>query len=227
MRKKILIVSILAAILMILLPISAVVGSNIIKTNSENKSITSPLFTRRVNNILKKDTTMINTNYMGKGRLFNLFLTKKTSLVGWIDKAIKMINLRPEIFNKLLDRIGTIPGVVDILKKNNININDFNNYINTFKNNPSLVKKEIDKAVEMFGEQNLKIPIDEPPKPLGFSGQIGCIMIFFIVVLPLLIMISTMIATFTIITCLNIRGCFEKILESVFSGLQGLSPPDY
>jgi hypothetical protein len=79
----------------------------------------------------------------------------------------------------------------------------------------------------MFDDQQLRVPINEPPKPLGFSGQLGCGLVFILVILPLMLVIGTMIATFTIITCLNIGGCFEKILESVFSGLQGLTPPDY
>ncbi|MCK4416220.1 MAG: hypothetical protein KAU84_03620 [Thermoplasmatales archaeon] len=227
MRKKVLVVSIFAAVLMVLLPISAVVGTNIVKSDVEKRSIASPLFTTRVNSILKKDTKKINTNYIGKGRIFNLFLTKKTSLDGWIDRAIKMINVRPEMLNRLLDKIDTIPGVVNALKENGIDTNDLKNYINIIGNDPSLLKKEIDKAVEMFGEQQLKLPMDEPPEPLGFSGQIGCVMIFFMIVLPILVMIGTMIATFTIISCLNIGGCFEKILQSIFDGLQGLTPPGY
>jgi hypothetical protein len=227
MRKKILVISILAAALMILLPISAVVGSNIAKSGSEIRSINSPLFSRRVNNILNKDTKMIYTHYIGKGKIFNLFLAKKTSLDGLIDQAIKIINIQPEMFNVLVERIDTIPTIVNVFKENNLNIDEFKNYINKIKNDPNLFKNEINKAVEMFDDQQLRVPINEPPKPLGFSGQLGCGLVFILVILPLMLVIGTMIATFTIITCLNIGGCFEKILESVFSGLQGLTPPDY
>ena len=105
MRKKVLVVSIFAAVLMVLLPISAVVGTSIVKSDVKKRSIASPLFTARVNSILKKDTKKINTNYIGKGRIFNLFLAKKTSLDGWIDKAIKMINIQPAMFNILVEKI--------------------------------------------------------------------------------------------------------------------------
>ncbi|MCK5261685.1 MAG: hypothetical protein KAJ44_05855 [Thermoplasmatales archaeon] len=228
MRKKILVISIFAAVLMILLPISAVVGTNIVKSNDEKRSIASPLFTKRVNSIMKKNTMRISTNYLGKGKILNLFFLKESSLQSWIDKAIKMINVRPEMFNRLLDKIDTIPEVVNVFKENGIDMNDFKNYINIIKNDPSLLKKEIDKAVETFGEQQLKLPIDEPPEPLGFSGQLGCMMVFFMVIFPILVMIGTMIATFTILTCLNINNCLEKILQGILEGaLQGLTPPGY
>ncbi|RLI64814.1 MAG: hypothetical protein DRO67_03555, partial [Candidatus Asgardarchaeum californiense] len=64
-------------------------------------------------------------------------------------------------------------------------------------------------------------------KPVGFSGQPGCLIAFF-VILPVLILVGTMIATFTIVTCLNVGGCFEQILQNIFEGFsQGLTPPVY
>jgi hypothetical protein len=226
MRKKILVISIFAAVLMILLPISAVVGTNIVKSNDEKRSIVSPLFATRVNSIMKKDTKRINTNYLGKGKILNLFFLKESSLQSWIDKAIKIIKAKPNMFSRLIDNIDTNPKVLNLLKENSVDMNDFKNYINIIKNDPSLLKKEIDKTIETFGEQKLKLPIDEPPEPLGFSGQLGCVLVFFTVLLPILVMIGTMIATFTIITCLNIGGCLENILGGILEGaLQGLTPP--
>ncbi|UCF12734.1 MAG: hypothetical protein JSW06_00355 [Thermoplasmatales archaeon] len=228
MKKKVLIISIFAAVLMILLPISIVVGTNIVKSDAEKRSITSPLFAKRVNSFIKKDTKRINTNYLGKGKILNIFFLKESSLQSWIDKSIKIIEARPNIFNRLINNIETNPKVVNILQKNSIDINDFKNNINIIKNNPSLLKKEIDKVIETFGVQKLKLPINEPPEPLGFTGQLGCILVFFTVLLPILVMIGTMIATFTIITCLNIGGCFENILGGILEGaLQGLTIPGY
>ena len=228
MKKQILIISIVAAFLMILLPISAVVGTNIVKSDAEKRNIASPLFTTRVNSIIKKDTKRINANYLGKGKILYLFLLKESSLQSWIDKAIKIIKARPNMFSRLIDNIETNPKVVNILKKNNIDMNDFVNNIKIIKNDPSLLKKEIDKAIETFGEQKLKLPFNEPPEPLGFSGQLGCFLVFFTVLLPILVMIGTMIATFTIITCLNIVCCLENILQGILEGaLQGLTPPGY
>jgi len=220
MNKKILVGSILAAALLALLPMSSVIGSNLTNTNAEKRN--SPLFAARVNNVLQKGTGRINTNYIGKGRIFPVFITKKSSLDGWIDKAIKLINFNPAMLDKLLDQIENIPGIINVFKQNGLEINDFKHQINIIKNNPMLLKEEIDKAVELAGE-SLELSITDP-EPLGFSGQPGCLLTFFII-LPIIVMIVTMIATFTIITCLNIGGCFERLWENIAEGFQGLTPP--
>ena len=130
---------------------------------------------------------------------------------------------------KKLDKIQKTPRIVNTLREYNIDIEDFNAYINQIKNDPSTLKQKIEEAVQKLGSQpNLHYLSDDPPfEPLGnFSGQIGCILVFFLVIFPLLIMIGTMIATFTIITCLNVGGCFERILQAIFEGFsQGLTPP--
>lgn len=222
MNKKILILSVLAAVLMVLLPISSVVGTNVVKSNMKKGSVDSPLFATRVNSFTQKDTKKIHTSFLGKGLEFNIFLTKRSSLDRWIDRAIKIVNAKPELLDKLLDKIVTVPGVINLLNENDISLNDFISHIEMIKNNPSLLEKEIEEAVQIAG-LNLEIPINDP-EPLGFSGQPGCF-IAFLIILPILIMIGTMIATFTIITCLNIGGCFETIMQNIFESFaQGLTP---
>ena len=222
MKNKILIISIFAAILMILLPISAVVGTNIAKSDGENINVVSPLFTNRINRVLRKDSNKISSNYIGKGTIFKLFPVKKMSLSSYIDKAIKIINAKPELLNKVIDKIDTIPGVVNILRENAMNIDDFKNHINNVKNDPNLLKEEVEYAIQTAGA-NLELTPDDP-EPLGFSGQFGCL-IAFIILLPIIVMIATMIATFTIVTCLNIGGCFETIMKNILESFaQGLTP---
>ena len=45
---------------------------------------------------------------------------------------------------------------------------------------------------------------------------------------PLLAVVGMIIATITILTCLNINGCFETLVRGLVDGfVQGLVPPDY
>ena len=77
MNKKILIGSILAAVLIVLASMSSVVGY---KSSDKKSVVDSPLFSARVNKILNKGTTKLNFKYVGSERKFNIFLSEKTSL---------------------------------------------------------------------------------------------------------------------------------------------------
>jgi hypothetical protein len=152
-----------------------------------------------------------------------IFLSRKSSLQRWIDRALLLVDRRPELFDEILNKVDTIPAIANQLEANDITLEEFTAYINRLKNDPELMVKEVDKAVEMSGRNILF----SPPHPLGFSGQPGCLIAFFII-LPVLIMIATMIATFTILTCLNINDCFAQILGGILEAFaQGLTPPDY
>jgi predicted DNA repair protein MutK len=61
---------------------------------------------------------------------------------------------------------------------------------------------------------------------LDTSNAIGCF-ITVLVLLPVAIMLALLIATITIVTCLNLGGCFEKIAEQILENIvQRLTPPD-
>jgi hypothetical protein len=143
-------------------------------------------------------------------------------LDGWVDRALKIITKNPEIFQVLIDKLESIPGIILLFEQQHLDLGEFQQYLQTMKNDPDVLGQEIETILDQLGDS-----VDfslEDPEPLGFSGQPGCL-IGLLIILPILIMIGTMIATFTIITCLNINGCFEKVFEGIFEGLQGLTPP--
>jgi hypothetical protein len=70
-----LVISGIAALGLILLPIKSVVNTNVIKSKTEK---IPPLFIVRSQRSLKKDNSKnIITNYLGKGEQLNLLLPKK------------------------------------------------------------------------------------------------------------------------------------------------------
>ncbi len=172
MRKKVLVVSIFAAVLMVLLPISAVVGTNIVKSDVEKISIASPLFAVRTQRSLnKEEIKKINSNYLGKGKQLNILLPEKPMAQIWIDKAIKLFDTNPVLFDKLLERLDKIPNIAKMLEKHDVSEQDIKNYMMIIKNNPS-------ELVEEIGDSQITMPFNNIPQPLGLeTGNLGCIII--------------------------------------------------
>ena len=191
---------------MTLLPMSAVVGTNIVKSDIEKRNIASPLFAIRTQRSLNKDETkQINSNYLGKGKILNLFFLKKSSLQNYVDKALKLIDKQPQILHSVINKITTMPEIVNLLKENGLTLDDFKNQMNQLINNPILLKEKVDVAF-------LASPFGDDPVPLGLStsNPLGCFIIALIMA-PIFAMIGMIIATITIVTCLNIGGCFLSI----------------
>ncbi len=223
MNKKALIMSSLAVVLIVSASLSSVVGTIAVKSNDEKISIASPLFAVRTQRSLnKEETKKINSNYLGKGNTLNLLFLRKSSLQSYIDKALKIIDARPQILNLVVDRTAKMPEIVTLLKENDLTINEFKSQMHQLMDDPILLKEKVDESV-------LTSPFGDDPLPLGLSTSsvLGCFIVALIMV-PLFAMIGLIIATITIITCLNIGGCFENLVQQLIDNfIQGLTPPDY
>jgi len=213
MNKKLLLVSIGAAVLLIMMPVSSVIGTQDIE--SEPKVIHSPLFAYK-----KQSTSQIDSHYLGKGTMLSLFVKKQMDYFETFDRAISFIKRNPELFQKLLEKIQTNPAVSEILEKHDISTTDFESYANRLKNDHILLEQEIHKVKDY-------IP-DDTPLDLGLNTTNPfAIIILVIVILPIILTIGVMIATMTIITCLNINNCFEDLLQNMYdSFIQGLTQPE-
>jgi hypothetical protein len=114
-----------------------------------------------------------------------------------------------------------MPEIEELMKQHDIKMDDFKDQMNQVINNPELLKEKVDEAV-------LLSPFGDDPMPLGLStsSAIGCFIIALIVA-PLIALIGMIIATITIITCLNINGCFETLVQGMLDNfIQGLTQPD-
>ena len=215
MRKKILLLSVLAAVLLVLTSLSSVVGSD---EGKSHPKIISPLFTIRRQKIQQQEENKVSTNFLGKGKVLQLFIENSISYNRVFYKAINILERNPKILNKIIERLESHPLVKDALKKYDISKSQFKSYANNLKNNPSILSEEIKKVEEY-------IPSRDSPIPLGLNNTSGlAFLILLLVLLPILLMITTIIATATIITCLNLGGCFEALFENIVVGFfQGLT----
>ena len=66
MKKNILVFCLFVAVLMVLLVMLCVGGTDVLESNEVKGSMASPLFATRVNSIIKDDTQKIQTNYIGR-----------------------------------------------------------------------------------------------------------------------------------------------------------------
>lgn len=220
MKKKILVIGILAAVLIVLSTMTPAVGTTFVKSDIKKSDNISPLFTVRTQQSRDiKVAEIVDANYLGKGKTTNLFPIKKSYLQNLANKAIKIIDKNPNILQIIIDKILKLPELANVLKDNRINLEDFKSQLYYFINSPDVLKEEINKAT---------IPQENDPQPLGLStsSSLGCFIVALIVA-PIIALIGLIIATMTIITCI-IPSCFENVVGGlVESFIQGLTPPEF
>ena len=215
MKQKLLFVSFLVAALIILASLTSVIG---VQTKTESTGV-SPLFANRLTTMINKNNENIKSNYIGKGTTINLFSDKKSFIRGWMDKAIRIIQSNPSVIDSIFARVEKIPYTMKLLNENGLSKSDLTKYAAQMKNNPSLLKQEFDQLqVNVDGMQS---PV---PKGLSTSSAIGCV-ITVIALLPLALILAVLIGTITIVTCLNVGGCLEALLENILNSIiQDLTP---
>ena len=214
MNKKILIISILAAIIVALAPLSSVVGT--INVNSDTKK-GSPLFAVRTQRSQDEENAKnIITNYLGKGEQLSILLPKRSMSQIWFDRAIKIVDSDPVLFNKLIEKLDKSPHIARMLNKYDITKQGIKNFMKIIQDNPSIIADEI---------EDIQVPLETIPQPLGLNTTIiECIVTG--IVFSIVAVVITLIALFftlRILTCLNVNNCANDIAQGIFDQLiQGL-----
>ncbi len=217
MEKKTLIITISAAVLLVLASISSVIGSTPEQTS---KQATSPLFTVRTQrSIQASDEHAIQSQYLGKGITSHLFRSRQPSLDSALDRAVKMLNANPDFFAKILKTLSSNPQVQSLLKKQGMTMDEFRTYLNQLKNDPSIFIEQIRSSEPKFSEQQLQDPV---PLGLNTSNPFGCV-ITAIVMIPVVLVIGLIVVLFTlrILQCLNLDEVMNNLMDQI---LQGLTP---
>ena len=222
MKIKILATSIFGTVLLVLASLTPVIGTSTIQSQIENETHTSPLFDVRIQQSLNTgNPNKIQTYYLGANRALNIFQQKEEQFNNALNNALKMLEKNPLLTNQILNKLETNQIFTTLLKENDLTISDLKTYLNLIKNNPEELQKQI---------QNNQITIPEKilnpimPKGLETTNPIGC----FVTAMALAIVavvLALIISTITIVTCLNIGGCFETIGQRILDSIaQGLIP---
>jgi len=220
MEKKNLIVTISAAVLLVIASFSSVIGSN---DEQSSQKIESPLFTVRTQRSVHTDSEQtIQSHYLGKGLNSHLFRPIQPSLNSALDRTVKLLNANPTFFAKFLKTLSSNPRVISLLKENGMTVTEFKTYLNRLKNDPSLFIEEIRSAEPQLSVQQLKTPL---PLSLNTTNPFACV-ITAIVMIPVVLIIALIVVVFTlrIFQCLNLNEVMNQIMDQV---LQGLYPAGF
>lgn len=214
MNKKILVISILAATIIALAPLSSVVGTNNVNPDTKKGSPLFAVRTQRSQN--EENAKNIITNYLGKGEQLRILLPKRSMTQIWIDRAIKMVDSEPALFNMLIEKLDKAPYIAKMLDKYDITKQGIKNFMKMIQDNPSIVADEI---------ESIQVPLNNIPQPLGLNTTIiECLVTG--IVFSIVAVVITLIALFftlRILTCLNVNNCANDIAQGIFDQLiQGL-----
>jgi hypothetical protein len=165
---------------------------------------------------------LVEVFFIGKDSNLPFTVSDSSDVQMWISRGLQVFEVNRAMMLPLVQKICRQSDIVRLIGEYR-DSDDTREFFNQLMYNPACVESFVAQAIAIIDEQD--IWLDDPPEPVGFSGQLGCLIGFFIV-LPIIVMIGTMIATFTIITCLNINSCFETIMQNILEGFsQGLDLP--
>jgi hypothetical protein len=220
MKKKILVISVSAVVLLVLASYSSVVGTSNVQSKQE---VSSPLFAIRTQRSTQKGNEQtVQSYYLGKGLHSYLFNPLQPSLNNALDRTVKMLNMNPDFFEKILKTLSSNPRVIALLEQNGMTVSEFKTYLNRLKNDPSLFIDEIRSAEPKLSAQQLETPL---PLSLNTTNPFACV-ITAIVMIPVVLIIALIVVLFTIriLQCLNLDEVMNTIMDQV---LQGLTPAGF
>jgi hypothetical protein len=211
--------SFFAAAVLIIVSFVSVVGYQSVQPNKEDSL--SPLFSIRIQRALNRaNERSMTSDYLGKGKTLCLFTSSHSMFLLQFDRAYRIINNNPALVQKYLEKLSKSPQIKRIFQQYGSHITDIKQVLAQIKDNPKLLKNQLNKIV-------FPADISGSSQPLGLdtSSAIGCF-ITVLILLPLAIVIGTLIATITLVTCLNIGNCYATVLQAILNGmLQGLNQP--
>jgi hypothetical protein len=211
MKKNILVGIIIAVAILITVSFTSVVGYTSVKSSTGGES---PLFNIRTHRAINTtNERSITSDYLGKGKTLNLFTVSPSGYYSHLDKVMKIIFNNPVMIQELLEKISKTPQIIHLFQKNGINIARIKQTLAQVQDNPELLKNQLNKF-------NYLVDITDDPQQLGLSTSsvIGCF-ITVIILLPLAILIGVLVATITIVTCLNVGGCFGTVVQAILTGM--------
>ena len=191
MKKKILIGSIIAVVILTLVSFSSVVGYSSVKSDSR---IASPLFGIRTNRAINKEQDAVTSDYIGKGKAINILLPRrndKTELVEKFVIQLKMMN------DKSFDRF------VDFIIKNHnqrfdsqeFNDGEITKSLYHLRENPDVLKSSFLTEKEAIIASNAC----SMACPSTFDASVECLLLWFGVLIINIIVMILMIPVIEIV----------------------------
>jgi hypothetical protein len=216
MKKKTMYVSIGAAVFLVLASLSSAIVFASSQSSDHQQMVGSPLFqVRTLRSIGQQNDQSLQTMYLGKGKMTSLFLTRMSSTQSIAERGLQLIKTSPGLIEKSLRKMMQNHEIQQTLQQNGITEQQVLRYFNQIKNNPELLAEQSQDVLGL-------IPADGGPKPLGLlntTNPFACVIVI-IALLPVLLIVGLLIATITLVTCLNLNNCFNNLMNNILQGLR-------
>lgn len=200
------------ALLVVLASLSPVIGYA--ASQSQETGSESPLFSVRIaRSTDQRIVQKIQTNYLGKGVLVNIFSSSRSIFQAQLVQAFQLINDNPAMVKRLFEKIASSQGLVQLLSENGLSVSQVEEFLYQIKDNPELIKARLHNV-------DVSLLENDGARPLGLStsNMLECF-IAVLMFLPIAIAIGLVVATAMLFTCLNVNGCFSKIIKAIYSQL--------
>lgn len=219
MKRSVAYTSVGTVALLILASLSSVIGFSSSQPQSPPEE--SPLFAiRTARSTNDPCQTTIRSDYLGKGRMTTIFPISREQIQSHLDFAVKMLLTNPSLAQKLFERISESSQVHDILTNYGLRASEVKQYFAQMADSPEVLQAQVREI-----DGSLDFRDISQPNELSTSSVIGCFVVI-LALLPLAIVIGFVVATLTIVTCLNISGCAEMIIRAILVGIaQELTQP--
>jgi hypothetical protein len=216
MKKNSMYVSIGVAVFLILASLSSVIVFASSQTENQQQSVGSPLFhVRTMRSTGQNNAQSIQTTYLGKGKTSSLFLTRISSTQSIMERGLQLLKTSPGLIEKSLRKMLQDRQVQQVLQQNGMTEQQVIQYFYQVKDSPELL-------ADQFANIKGVVPSDGGPRPLGLlntSNPMACV-ITAIILLPVFLVIGLLIATITLVTCLNLNNCFNNLMNGILQELR-------
>jgi hypothetical protein len=216
MKKRTIYVSIGAAVFLILASLSSVIVFASSQSHDQQQVVGSPLFqVRTLRSIGQHNDQLLQIMYLGKGKTASLFLTQISSTQAIAERGLQLLQTSPRLVEKALRKLMQDRQVQQTLQRNGVTEQQVLKYFNQIKNNPEVLANQCRDVISL-------IPSDGGPRPMGLlntTNPFACVIVI-IALLPVLIVLGLVIATITLVTCLNLNNCFNNLMNQMLQGLR-------
>jgi hypothetical protein len=214
MKKKAIYGSIGAAVFLILASLSSVIVFAT-SQSQDQQLVGSPLFHVRTSRSIGQNDRSLQTMYLGKGKTTALFLKQISSSQTIMERGLQLLKTSPGLIEKSVRKFLQNAQVQHILRQNGITQQQVLRYFNQIKNTPEVLENQYDDVIGL-------LPSDGGPRPLGLlntTNPFACVIVI-IALLPVLLIVGLLIATLTLVTCLNVNNCFDDLMNNLLQGLR-------
>ncbi|MBU1941082.1 MAG: hypothetical protein KKC68_04855 [Candidatus Thermoplasmatota archaeon] len=217
MNIKVMKIGCMVGCILLFVTVGSVVGISEIDTASQVKG--SPLFYTQTCRFTQTASDVVSIKYVGDDSTLARFGFSEHILDNSVVRAVSLLREKPGIISRLIPLLCQHEAVQPLLKTYDISSDDLSQQIIQLQQNPDMLTDIVTYVQEHPAAMGSPLPLG-----LNDTNPIAILIILF-ALLPVFVTLVLIIATVTIVTCLNVGGCFETLFNNIVYGfINGLNP---